>query len=175
MDFRISEDQAELAAGIRNMLAGRLPLEQLRAREGADVAITDAHWSALGETGVFSLTLPEPVGVGLGLADAVIVFEELGRALIPGPLVGTFLAASTHLVDGAADGQARVGVQTMSDGPQLIEHLSGLDALLVLSGFDQPATARLIAPGAGCQRRPENGRAPLPSHPNVATRRHAPR
>jgi alkylation response protein AidB-like acyl-CoA dehydrogenase len=146
MDFRISEDQIELAAGIANMLAGRLPLEQLRAREGADVAITDAHWSALGETGVFSLTLPEPDGVGLALADAVIVFEELGHSLIPGPLVGTFLAASAHLVDGAADGQSRVGVQTQSDGHQLIEHLDALDALLVLSGLDEPASARLIAP-----------------------------
>jgi alkylation response protein AidB-like acyl-CoA dehydrogenase len=146
MDFRITEDQIELAAGIRNMLAGRLPLEQLREREGADVAITDEHWSALAETGVFSLTLPEPDGVGLALADAVIVFEELGRSLIPGPLVGTFLAASAQLVDGAADGHARVGVQTQSDGPQLIEHLDSLDALLVLSGLDEPATARFIAP-----------------------------
>ncbi|HEY2215275.1 MAG TPA: acyl-CoA dehydrogenase family protein [Acidimicrobiales bacterium] len=146
MDFRISEDQHELAAGIRNMLAGRLPLEQLREREGADVAISQEHWSALGETGVFSLTLPEPEGVGLGLADAVIVFEELGRALTPGPLVGTFLAASAHLVDGAADGQARVGVQTQVDGIQLIEHLGSLDALIVLSGLDEQATARFIEP-----------------------------
>ena len=64
---------------------------------------------ALGETGVFALTLPEPEGIGLGLADAAVVFEELGRALVPGPLVGTFLAAAHGLVPGAAEGRAQVG------------------------------------------------------------------
>ena len=36
MDFRVGEDQRELAEGIRAMVAGRLPLERLRAREGDD-------------------------------------------------------------------------------------------------------------------------------------------
>jgi alkylation response protein AidB-like acyl-CoA dehydrogenase len=154
MDFRVSDDQKELASGIRTMLAGRLPLEHLRAREGAESAISADDWSALGETGVFALTLPEPDGVGLGLADAVVVFEELGRALIPGPLVGTFLAASANLVVGAAEGAARVGVHGGS-GPILIEHLASLDALLVLSGFERNSTTRLLkpAPSASAARR----------------------
>jgi alkylation response protein AidB-like acyl-CoA dehydrogenase len=105
MDFRVDDHQRELAEGIRSMLAGRLPLEHLREREGDELAISASDWQALGETGVFALTLPEPAGTGLGLADAVVVFEELGRALVPGPLVGTFLAASAGLVDGAAEGR----------------------------------------------------------------------
>ena len=39
MDFRVGEDQRELAEGIRAMVAGRLPLEHLRAREGAERVI----------------------------------------------------------------------------------------------------------------------------------------
>ena len=40
------------------------------------------------------MTLPEADGgLGLGIADAAIVFEELGRALVPGPLVATYLAS----------------------------------------------------------------------------------
>ena len=34
MDFRVGDDQRELAEGIRAVLAGRLPLKRLRAREG---------------------------------------------------------------------------------------------------------------------------------------------
>ena len=34
MDFRVGDDQRELAEGIRAMVAGRLPLEHVRAREG---------------------------------------------------------------------------------------------------------------------------------------------
>jgi alkylation response protein AidB-like acyl-CoA dehydrogenase len=144
MDFRVGEDQRELAEGIRAMVAGRLPLDHLRAREGDASAIAADDWAALGETGVFALTLPEPAGTGLSMAEAVVVFEELGRALVPGPLVGTFLAARAGVVEGAAEGRAQVGVHCGGAGPQLVEHLGSLDALLVFVG-NGPATLLDIA------------------------------
>ena len=135
MDFRVGEAQRDLAEGIRSMLAGRLPLERIRAREGEERTVTADDWAALGETGVFALTLPEPAGTGLGRADAAVVFEELGRALVPGPLVGTFLAASLDLVPGAAEGRAMVGLCDGRTGPPwLVEHLSSLDAAFFLPG-----------------------------------------
>ena len=146
MDFRVSDDQRALAEGVRSLVKGRLPLEHIRLAEGAECAIGPADWAILGEAGVFSLTRPEPEGVGLGLADAVVVFEELGRALVPGPLVGTFLAASAGVMEGAAEGRSQVGVHHGGEGPVLVEHLGALDGLLVLSGFEQGATARLLRP-----------------------------
>jgi alkylation response protein AidB-like acyl-CoA dehydrogenase len=146
MDFRVSDEEKELAAGIGAMVAGRLPLAVIREAEGAESAISAEHWAALGETGLFALTLPEPDGVGLGMSEAVVVFEELGRALIPGPLVGTFLAASAGLVEGAAQGQAQVGVYSGGAGPVLIEHLATLAGLLILPGYDRRSTARLLVP-----------------------------
>jgi len=161
MDFRVGEEERALAEGIRAMLAGRLPLERLRAREGAASAIEADDWAALGETGVFALTLPEPVGTGLSMAEAVVVFEELGRALVPGPLVGTFLAARAGVVEGAAAGRAQVGVYSADPGPgtgpgpgpgpgaSLVEHLGSLDALLVFTSDGRgPASrsVRLLAP-----------------------------
>ncbi len=157
MDFRVGEEQRELAEGIRAMVAGRLPLEHLRTREGDARAITDDDWAALGETGVFSLTLPEPVGTGLTMAEAVVVFEELGRALVPGPLVGTFLAARAGLVEGVAEGRAQVGVHCAGpgsgSGPVLVEHLEALDALLVFAASGAGMTRLLVpAPTAGATR-----------------------
>jgi alkylation response protein AidB-like acyl-CoA dehydrogenase len=146
MDFRLSDDQVALADGIRAMVAGRLGLEHLRAGEGAEVAISPGDWQLLADTGVFALTLPEPAGLGLGLADAAVVFEELGRALVPGPLVGTALAASAQLVDGAAEGTVQVGVHSTRGGPILVEHLAAVGALLVVSGPESGSTPRLIAP-----------------------------
>ena len=135
MDFRVGEDQRELAEGIRAMVAGRLPLEHLRAREGDERAIGADDWAALGETGVFALTLPEPAGTGLGMADAVVVFEELGRALVPGPAGG-------HLPGGAGPawsrapprGGPRSACTAPGPGRSLVEHLGSLDALLVFAG-----------------------------------------
>jgi alkylation response protein AidB-like acyl-CoA dehydrogenase len=164
MDFRVGEEERELAEGIRAMMAGRLPLEHLRAREGDARAISDDDWAALGETGVFSLTLPEPVGTGLTMAEAVVVFEELGRALVPGPLVGTFLTARAGLVEGVAEGRAQVGVHCggsgsgsgSGSGPILVEHLGALDALLVFAANGGGTTQRthllVPAPTTGATR-----------------------
>jgi alkylation response protein AidB-like acyl-CoA dehydrogenase len=156
MDFRVDESQRELAEGIRTMLAGRLPLERIRAREGAERTIGADDWAALGETGVFALTLPEPAGTGLGLADAAVVFEELGRALVPGPLVGTFLAAAGGLVPGAPEGRAMVGLSVGRRGtPWMTEHLSSLDAALSLPGGDLGEGTSLVTSirdAAGAQR-----------------------
>jgi alkylation response protein AidB-like acyl-CoA dehydrogenase len=145
MDFRVSAVQAELADGVRTMLEGALPLEHLRRHEGAARVMDAADWALLGETGVFALTRPEPEGTGLGLAEAAVVFEELGRALVPGPLVGTFLAAHAGLVDGAAEGQAQVGLHGVAQAgmPVLVEHLDALDALVVVDG---DGVLELVAP-----------------------------
>jgi alkylation response protein AidB-like acyl-CoA dehydrogenase len=153
MDFRVGDDQRELAEGIRSMVTGRLPLDRLRARENDARAIGEDDWAALGETGVFALTLPEPAGTGLALAEAVVVFEELGRALVPGPLVGTFLAARADLVEGAAEGRAQVGVHEAGTEPVVVEHLGSLDALLVFgAGGEGPARLLDPAPRAGATR-----------------------
>jgi alkylation response protein AidB-like acyl-CoA dehydrogenase len=160
MDFRLSDDQVALAEGIRAMVTGRLGLEHVRAGEGAEVAISAEDWQLLADTGVFALTLPEPAGLGLGLADAAVVFEELGRALVPGPLVGTALAAGAGLVDGAAEGRVAVGVHSTRGGPILVEHLAAVGALLVVAGPESSSTPRLIEPAPA----PSEGRritAPL--------------
>ncbi len=71
----------------------------------------------LAGAGVFSLRAD-----GFSWADCVVVFEQLGRWCVPGPLVGTLLVGdggiSYRLVDRAE--------------PMWVEHLDALDALLVL-------------------------------------------
>ena len=109
-----------------------------------------AGWRQLGEAGVFHLCLAEEAGgVGLGLAEAALVFEELGRSLVPGPLVASHLAAG--LVDGADDGSVVVGlVERPGAGgaggtgalPVVVEHLADLDVLLVLSGEGSSGSTR---------------------------------
>ena len=78
---------ARTGRGDPRHVGGAAPLEHIRAARRRGDGIGADDWAALGETGVFALTLPEPAGAGLGLADAAVVFEELGRALVPGPLV----------------------------------------------------------------------------------------
>ncbi|MCE2391432.1 MAG: acyl-CoA/acyl-ACP dehydrogenase, partial [Proteobacteria bacterium] len=135
MDFQLSEDQVALQEGIRSFLDDRLGIEQLRELDEKG-EFDRGLWAELAEMGVFGLRLPEDAGgVGLGTADAVIVFEELGRRAVPGPLVWTHLAAD--LVDGAASGEAVVsGLDLLAGQPEpiMIEHFDEMDALLAVRG-----------------------------------------
>ncbi|ATZ25241.1 Acyl-CoA dehydrogenase [Streptomyces lavendulae subsp. lavendulae] len=127
VDFRLTQDQRDLRAGVRDLLAGRYGREALRASVEADGALDRDLWRELGAAGLFALRLAESGGgVGLGLPEAVLVFEEAGRALLPGPLVATHLAAGT--VPGAAEGTAVVTAFDL-DGP-LVAHLGDADAVL---------------------------------------------
>jgi alkylation response protein AidB-like acyl-CoA dehydrogenase len=140
MDFEVSEFQTDLADGIRRLCEGTFPLEDIRRTESTPHVVDRDGWRRLGEAGVFHLCLAEEAGgVGLGLAEAALVFEALGRALVPGPLVASHLAAG--LIDGADDGSVVVGLverpRTGAVGtgvlPVVVEHLADLDVLLVLS------------------------------------------
>jgi len=131
VDFRLSDDQEALRDGIRAFCEGGFPAEKLaeRARAGGFDA---AQWRELAGMGVFGLRLPESQGgVGLGMGDAVLVFAELGRRLVPGPLLWSHLGAA--LLEGAASGDCVVGgIEVDGGGPLLVEHAAQLDALLVL-------------------------------------------
>ncbi|MFD5075611.1 acyl-CoA dehydrogenase family protein [Streptomyces sp. NPDC058371] len=106
MHFQLTDDQRALKAGVRELLARRFGSEVLRAAVDGG-GLDRALWRELGAAGFFALRLPEADGgVGLGLPEAVLAFEEAGRALLPGPLVATHLAAGT--VAGAATGESVV-------------------------------------------------------------------
>lgn len=129
MDFRLTEDQTALRDGIRALLAKRFGAEQLRA--AANGGRSDAGWDALTGAGLFALRLPpERDGLGLGLPEAVLAFEEAGRALVPGPLVATELAA-VHAGFGGPAGVLRLPPPARR-GPVLVERLPQLAVLLLL-------------------------------------------
>ncbi|MCX5376734.1 acyl-CoA dehydrogenase family protein [Streptomyces sp. NBC_00091] len=143
MDFQETEEQRDLRAGVRNLLAGRYGREALRASVDSGAGVDRALWRELGEAGFFSLRLPEAEGgVGLGLPEAVLVFEEAGRALLPGPLVATHLAAG--VVRGAASGSAVVTAFDL-DGP-LVTHLGEADAVLGMPGVPAGEPVRSADP-----------------------------
>jgi alkylation response protein AidB-like acyl-CoA dehydrogenase len=122
MDFELSADQVDLQEGVRKLCEGRFSVETVRALEEKD-GVDPALWSELADAGVFTLRVPEADGgVGLGAAESVLVFEELGRACVPGPLVASELAASNEVV----------GIVERARGPVVIEYLNVLDRLLVL-------------------------------------------
>ncbi len=109
MDLDLSDDQVALRDGIASMLAARIPIERVRA--GFDRAMFDE----LAGAGVFSLRAD-----GFSWSDCVVVFEQLGRFCIPGPLVDSLLL-----------GEGGIAGLVTEFPPLWIEHLDALDVLFV--------------------------------------------
>ncbi|MFC8232404.1 acyl-CoA dehydrogenase family protein [Streptomyces sp. NPDC057284] len=130
MDFQLSDDQRALRTGIRELLAGRFGRDRMRAALDAGTDVDRVVWGELGAAGFFALRLPEAEGgVGLGLPESVLLFEEAGRVLLPGPLAVSHLAAGA--VKGAAEGGTVVAVL---DEGRPVAHLGAADALIALVG-----------------------------------------
>lgn len=159
MDFRLTEDQRALKRGVRDLLDRRFDREALRAAVDAAGTLDRELWRELGAAGFFALRLPEEAGgVGLGLPEAVLLFEEAGRALLPGPLIATHLAAGT--VPGAAEGEV---VVTAVDASGLVEWLDEAD---VVEGLAEGAEAvRSVDPLTPLHRAPGLGRCAHPFRP----------
>jgi alkylation response protein AidB-like acyl-CoA dehydrogenase len=131
MDFVLSADQVDLQEAMASFVSGRFPIEFVRGIEDNGGRLDRGRWRELGETGVFGVRIPEvDGGLEMGMAESVLVFEELGRALVPGPLADTSLAAS--LYPGAVSGEQIVGVFERAEPVTVVEHLEDLDVLLLL-------------------------------------------
>nr|WP_030837455.1 acyl-CoA dehydrogenase family protein [Streptomyces hygroscopicus] len=150
MDFQLTDDQRALKAGMRELLERRFPRTRLRAavdgeaERGAEV--DRELWRELGAAGLFALRVPESAGgVGLGLPEAVLAFEEAGRALLPGPLAATELTAHLSAAGWLADGGPAAG-RWVAEGPaagRWVAEGSAVGALVA----DRDAAAGWLADG----------------------------
>jgi alkylation response protein AidB-like acyl-CoA dehydrogenase len=88
MDFTFSEEQDALRAAVRAFM------DAWAARSDARDGLAADDWRALVQLGwTGALVDAQCGGLGLGLVDAVVVLEEMGRVAFPGPYLATLVAA----------------------------------------------------------------------------------
>lgn len=94
MDFAFSDEQNMLREQARSFLADKMSNERV-----AEIAASDEGWDKnvyhqIAELGWTGLSVSEDAGgAGMGFIDEAVVFEELGRALFPGPYLSTVALA----------------------------------------------------------------------------------
>jgi alkylation response protein AidB-like acyl-CoA dehydrogenase len=102
MDLMPTAEQDAIRHSVRAFLEAELPISRVRALLGAPAASYIELWRGAAALGFFALGLPEALGgAGYALTEEMVLFEELGRALAPGPWLGTVLAAHALAQGGA--------------------------------------------------------------------------
>ena len=102
MQFGLSESQQMLRDNARKFFAGECPMAEVRRLMETDTAHDEALWKKMAEQGFTGIIFPEEYGgVGLGIVDLILLMEETGRALLPGPFFSTVTLAGA-VIDAVA-------------------------------------------------------------------------
>jgi alkylation response protein AidB-like acyl-CoA dehydrogenase len=98
MQFGLTESQEFLKNSARKFFAGECPSAEIRRLMETDTAYDATLWSKLTDQGYTGIIFPEAYGgVGLGKVELMLLMEEAGRALLPGPFFSTVVLAGSVL------------------------------------------------------------------------------
>ena len=117
MDFGFSEEQEMLRSASRDFLAKECDIAYVRKMMDDDRGYTDKVWKQMAELGWMGLILPEQYGgSGLTFVDLVVVLEEMGKLVTPGPFFSTVALGGVALLEGGSDAQKQQWLPKLAEG-----------------------------------------------------------
>ncbi|MFN8543401.1 MAG: acyl-CoA dehydrogenase family protein [Candidatus Binatia bacterium] len=107
MNFDLDDSQRLLQETARDFLQTECGSSVIRELEASPSGHSPARWKQIADLGWLGILVPEQYGgLGLGLLDMAVVFEEVGRAAFDSPLYATTFA-TLALVAAGTDAQKR--------------------------------------------------------------------
>src|SRR3979411_246097 len=116
MDFAFSEEQEMLRSSARTLLAKASPSAVVRKLMETEDAYDADLWKKLAEQGRTALGIPEEYGGFGSFLDLVVVLEETGRVLLPGPYFETMGMAVPALLEAGTDSQKKDALPAIAAG-----------------------------------------------------------
>jgi alkylation response protein AidB-like acyl-CoA dehydrogenase len=117
VDFGFSDDQEMLRGSIRDYLRQEAPPSYARAMTDDESGTTDKVWRGISELGWLGLNIPERFGGSdLGLLELVILMEETGGVVFPGPLMSSTGLGTQAILAVGSDAQKRELLPAIAEG-----------------------------------------------------------
>lgn len=109
MDFGFSEEQEMLRQSVREFLDAECEMTYVRRMMDDERGYSVDQWKKMAELGWMGLVLGEEYGgVGLNMVDLVVVLEEMGRVVMPGPFLASVVLGATAIdLGGSAESKKR--------------------------------------------------------------------
>jgi len=118
VNFDLTDEQQMLQAAARDFLAARLKSETIRRLAESDDAFSEDLWREMSELNWPGLMVSEQYGgQELGTVELAVLMEQLGYALMPGPILSSMLTAIA-LETAATDAQKERWLAPLASGEQ---------------------------------------------------------
>jgi len=142
MDLRFTEAQEILKKAARDFLTTECPKTLIRELEKSEKGYSPELWKKMAELGWMGLVIPEAYeGIGYTFQDLTVLLEEVGRNIVPGPLINTVIS-SFAIIEAGTEEQKKEFLPKISSGDLILTL-----ALLESEGiFDAPGISVKATP-----------------------------
>lgn len=120
MNFALSEEQQMLQTMAKEFVSRESSLRRVRSLREDPIGFSREIWKKMAGLGWLGMTLPEALGgQHLGEVETVVVMEELGRGLMPEPMLASVLLGGNVLLLGGSEAQQREWLPRLAQGEAL--------------------------------------------------------
>ncbi|MEA1959285.1 MAG: acyl-CoA dehydrogenase family protein [Chloroflexota bacterium] len=104
MNLDFTEEQDMLRNSARDFLSTECDKMKVREIEEGDLGYSPEIWGKTAELGWQGLMIPDEYdGMGMGLIDLVVIFEEIGYNILPSPFLATVALATPPIVEAGSE------------------------------------------------------------------------
>jgi alkylation response protein AidB-like acyl-CoA dehydrogenase len=121
MDLKFTDEQNMLRDTTHNLCRDYSGMDVVRKMENDPQGVAPALWSQMSETGLLGILLPEEHGgLSLNMLDCVVIYEELGRNLTPGPYFASSVMSANAIRKAGSAAQQSGLLPAMASGELII-------------------------------------------------------
>jgi len=144
MDLDLTEEQEMLRTSARDFLTKECPKTLVRQLEEDEKGYSPELWRKMAGLGWMGLVLPEKYnGMGMGFMELVILLQEMGRNILPGPFFSTVVLGSMPILSAGTDKQKGDYLPKIASGDMIVTMaITEPSARYDAAGVEARATAR---------------------------------
>jgi len=143
MDLGLSEEQGLLKNAARDFLEKECPDTFVREMEEDERGYTPEFWQKMAAQGWQGIIIPEQYGgTGMTFTDLIVLLEEFGRAIVPGPFISTVVLGTMPILEAGREEQKQEFLPKIAAGALIMTlALTEPSAKWDASGVAMPAKA----------------------------------
>ena len=121
MDLSLTESQEMLRSAARTFVEREAPTHSIVALQRAESSLVPELWGKACEAGWLGILVPSDYGGSeSSLTDAAVLYEELGRAPLPGPFFSSGVLGALTVLEAASEEQRRFILPRVATGETVL-------------------------------------------------------